>query len=66
MSGYSDWVDVGSALGPVLAFILVDWLGLRANYGLTALILLAVGVQFVFAWRREPDHPARETPPTRH
>lgn len=60
MSGYSDWIDIGSALGPVLAFILVDSLGLRANYGLTALILLVVGIQFVFAWRREPDHPISE------
>jgi MFS family permease len=66
MSGYSDWIDVGSALGPVLAFILVDSLGLRANYGLTAFILLVVGVQFLFAWRREPDYPARESRATGH
>jgi MFS family permease len=55
MSSYSDWIDVGAALGPPLAFILADWLGLRANYALTGLILLVVGAHFTLAWRRERD-----------
>jgi MFS family permease len=51
MSGYADWIDVGSALGPPLAFLLADWLGLRASYGLTALVLVAAGLQFARVWR---------------
>lgn len=57
MSGYADWVDVGSAIGPPLAFILADWLGLRASYALTAAFLLAVGGWFILAWRRGRDRP---------
>lgn len=56
MSGYADWIDVGSALGPPLAFLLADWLGLRRGYGLTAAILLLVGLQFIISWRRERDY----------
>ena len=55
MSGYADWMDIGAALGPPLAFVLADWLGLRANYALTAAILLVVGGWFILAWRRERD-----------
>ncbi len=52
MSGYADWMDVGVALGPPLAFLLTDQFGLRTNYSPTALILVAVGVWFTLAWRR--------------
>ena len=52
MSGYSDWIDIGSALGPPLAFMLADWLGLFASYGCTAVLLAIVGGWFVAAWRR--------------
>ena len=51
MSGYSDWIDVGAALGPPLAFVLADVLGLRASYTLTAVLLAAAGGWFVLAWR---------------
>jgi MFS family permease len=57
MSAYADWLDIGAAFGPPLAFILADWLGLRANYALTAVVLLAVAARFVLAWRREDDLP---------
>jgi len=53
MSSYADWIDMGSAIGPPLAFILADWLGLRMSYGLTAGIALMAGFQFLALWRRE-------------
>jgi MFS family permease len=53
MSGYSDWVDVGAALGPPLAFILADRIGLWPSYACTALLLTLVSGWFVTAWRRE-------------
>jgi len=28
MSGYSDWIDIGAAIGPPLAFVLADRVGL--------------------------------------
>ena len=57
MSGYADWVDIGAALGPPLAFVLAGQLGLRATYGLTAAVLLAAGLQFILGWRRaSPRH----------
>ena len=52
LSAYADWIDVGAALGPPLAFVLADSLGLRANYALTAVFLLAASVQSALAWRR--------------
>ena len=52
MSGYSDWIDVGAALGPPLAFILADRVGLWPSYGCTALLLVVVAGWFVTAWRR--------------
>ena len=51
MSGYSDWIDTGAALGPPLAFLLAEGLGLRASYTLTALLLAAAGTWFVIAWQ---------------
>src|SRR5581483_724050 len=54
MSGYSDWIDIGAALGPPLAFVLADRIGLWPSYGWTALLLVLVGGWFVLAWRREP------------
>lgn len=59
MSGYSDWIDIGAALGPPLAFILADRLGLWPSYGCTALLMLAVAGWFVLAWRREPARGVR-------
>ena len=52
MSGYSDWVDIGSALGPPLAFVLADWLGLFPSYGCAAVLLLGVAVWFTVTWHR--------------
>jgi MFS family permease len=54
MSGYSDWIDIGAALGPPLAFVLADRLGLFPSYGCTAVLLLAVAGWFVAAWRSAP------------
>jgi MFS family permease len=58
MSGYSDWIDIGSAIGPPLAFALAEGLGLRASYGVTAVLLAGVGCWFVLAWRRAASPPA--------
>ncbi len=52
MSGYSDWIDVGAALGPPLAFVLADRLGLFPSYACTAVLLIAVAGWFVAASRR--------------
>jgi MFS family permease len=52
MSGYSDWIDIGAALGPPLAFVLAERLGLFPSYGYTAVLLLAVAGWFAVAWRR--------------
>jgi MFS family permease len=52
MSGYSDWIDIGAALGPPLAFVLADRLGLFPSYGYTAVLLLAVSGWFTVAWHR--------------
>jgi len=52
MSSYSDWIDIGAALGPPLAFVLAERLGLFPSYGYTAVVLLAVAVWFAAAWRR--------------
>ncbi len=52
MSGYADWIDIGAALGPPIAFVLADWLGLRAGYAVTSAVLLLAGGYFVAAWRR--------------
>jgi MFS family permease len=52
MSGYSDWIDIGAALGPPLAFVLAERLGLFPSYGYTAVLLLAVAGWFAAAWRR--------------
>jgi MFS family permease len=54
MSGYSDWIDIGAALGPPLAFVLAERLGLFPSYGCTAVLLLVVAGWFVAAWRHEP------------
>jgi MFS family permease len=53
MSGYSDWIDIGAALGPPLAFILADTLGLWPSYGCTAVLVLLPAGWFLFSWRRE-------------
>jgi MFS family permease len=59
MSGYSDWVDIGAALGPPLAFVVADWLGLFPSYGCTAILLAGVAVWFTVTWRRQQaTHPA--------
>jgi MFS family permease len=55
MSGYSDWIDIGAALGPPLAFILAERLGLFPSYGYTAVLLLVVACWFVAAWRHQPS-----------
>ncbi|MCC7370924.1 MAG: MFS transporter [Chloroflexi bacterium] len=52
MSGYADWIDIGSALGPPLAFLLAEWLGLFPSYGCTAALLLAVSGWFALTWQR--------------
>lgn len=52
MSGYSDWIDIGAALGPPLAFLLAERLGLFPSYGYTAVLLVVVGGWFIAAWRR--------------
>jgi MFS family permease len=52
MSGYSDWVDIGAALGPPLAFVLAERLGLFPSYGCTAVLLLAAAGWFAVAWGR--------------
>ena len=52
LSGYSDWMDIGAALGPPLAFMLAERLGLFPSYGCTAVLLIAVAGWFVVAWRR--------------
>lgn len=52
MSGYSDWMDIGAALGPPLAFMLAERFGLFPSYGCTAVVLIAVAGWFVVAWRR--------------
>jgi MFS family permease len=53
MSGYSDWIDIGAALGPPLAFVLADWLGLFPSYGCTAVLLMGVAAWFAVTWRRD-------------
>jgi MFS family permease len=57
MSGYSDWVDIGSALGPPLAFVLADWLGLFPSYGCTAVLLVVVAAWFTVTWQRAQATP---------
>jgi MFS family permease len=57
MSGYSDWIDIGSALGPPLAFVLADWLGLFPSYGCTAVLLVGVAAWFSVTWRRSGATP---------
>jgi hypothetical protein len=52
MSGYSDWIDIGAALGPPLAFVLADRLGLWPSYGFTAVLVLLAAGWFLGAWRR--------------
>jgi MFS family permease len=52
MSGYSDWIDIGSALGPPVAFVLADWLGLFPSYACTAVLLAGVAAWFTVTWRR--------------
>ena len=52
MSAYSDWMDIGAALGPPLAFALADGIGLFPSYGCTAVLLVAVAGWFVASWRR--------------
>jgi MFS family permease len=52
MSAYSDWIDIGAALGPPLAFALAQSIGLFPSYGCAAVLVLAVAVWFVAAWRR--------------
>jgi MFS family permease len=53
MSSYADWIDIGSAAGPPLAFVLIEWLGLQWSYGLTAAMTLLAALQFVALWQRE-------------
>jgi MFS family permease len=60
MSGYADWIDIGAALGPPLAFALAGQLGLRGAYGLTAMLLLGAGLQFVVGWRPGTASPEAE------
>jgi MFS family permease len=52
MSGYSDWIDIGSAIGPPAAFMLAERVGLFPSYGCTAVLMLVVAGWFVVAWRR--------------
>jgi MFS family permease len=59
MSGYADWIDIGAALGPPLAFALAERFGLRGAYGLTAALLLGASLQFVIGWRRGERSAAR-------
>ena len=52
MSGYSDWIDIGAASGPPLAFMLAERLGLVPSYGCTAVLPMAVAGWFIVAWHR--------------
>jgi MFS family permease len=52
MSSYADWIDIGSAIGPPLAFVLIEWLGLQWGYALTAAVTLLAALQFAALWRR--------------
>ena len=61
MSGYSDWIDIGAALGPPLAFMLADRLGLWPSYGCTAVLILLAAGWFMTAWRREAPSQWRDT-----
>jgi MFS family permease len=53
MSSYADWIDIGSAAGPPLAFVLIEQQGLQWSYGLTAAVTLLAALQFVALWQRQ-------------
>lgn len=55
MSSYADWSDLGAALGPPLAFALLDLIGLRACYAISAVVMFAAAAQFVLAWRQQSE-----------
>lgn len=50
LSGYADWLDIGSAAGPLLAFVVADAIGLGAAYALAAAAILAAAANVGAAW----------------
>ncbi|MFE5321650.1 MFS transporter [Paenibacillus sp. NPDC056579] len=55
--------DVGSAFGPVLGYLSEQSFGLSATYGISAAVLLVLGVQWMFARDKKPDQ-VQSTIPT--
>jgi MFS family permease len=56
LSAYADWLDVGSAAGPLLAFLVADALGLGAAYAVAAAALTAAATNLLLAWHRPEQH----------
>mgnify|MGYP001180856268 FL=1 len=52
MTSYTIAVDVGSALGPLLGYVIVDFLSLEVLYLLTALLLIVGGALWLLRLRR--------------
>jgi hypothetical protein len=44
MTAYTVTVDMGSALGPLTAYLIIEWTGIYALYWLTAALLCCVGL----------------------
>src|SRR5690625_1044359 len=52
MTSYTIAVDVGSALGPLLGYVIVDFLSLEVLYLLTALLLIVGGALWLLRLKR--------------
>ncbi|MGM8216061.1 MFS transporter [Bacillaceae bacterium W0354] len=55
MTAYTVAVDVGSALGPLFSYIVVDFLSFTALYQMTAILLVFVGCLWFINVKRNPE-----------
>ena len=47
MARYSTWLDLGAATGPIIGFVIGDFLGFSAGYGIAAgMIAVALPIYF--------------------
>ncbi|WP_442602837.1 MFS transporter [Paenibacillus sp. KN14-4R] len=52
MTAYVVMTDVGASMGPLLAYISEHFIGLRMTYGLSAIVLILLGLVWFFNGRR--------------
>ena len=56
ISYYTLFADVGAAFGALIAFVMIDFLGIHWLYWITGLLLLALAFLWIRAYKKEDSH----------